>query len=119
MLFRSELIINSKAWASLPRDLQLIVKTSATASNLLMLSEFEAKNLEALRTLETRYKVKTREFPAKVIKTLHQYTKITLDEIAAKDKLFSKVYNAYEQFRTSNDAWNSISEAAYARARKL
>ena len=114
-----ELIINSKAWASLPRDLQLIVKTSAIASNLLMLSEFEAKNLEALRTLETKYNVKTREFPAEVIKTLHQYTTTTLNELAAKDKQFRKVYDAYEAFRSSNDAWNSISEAAYARARKL
>jgi TRAP-type mannitol/chloroaromatic compound transport system substrate-binding protein len=68
-----ELIINSKAWASLPRDLQLIVQTSAAASNLLMLSEFEAKNLQALRTLKTKYKVTAREFPYEVIKTLNKY----------------------------------------------
>jgi TRAP-type mannitol/chloroaromatic compound transport system substrate-binding protein len=114
-----ELIINSKAWASLPRDLQLIVQTSAAASNLLMLSEFEAKNLEALRTLQTKYKVKTLEFPKDVIQTLHKYTRSTMKELSAKDKQFKMVHDAYETFRANNDAWNGISEAAYAKARKL
>jgi TRAP-type mannitol/chloroaromatic compound transport system substrate-binding protein len=85
----------------------------------MMLSEFEAKNLEALRTLQTKYKVETREFPKEVIKTLHQYTRTVMKELSAKDKQFKKVHDAYEAFRSNNDAWNSISEAAYAKARKL
>ena len=52
-----ELTINKKAWESLPPQLKLIVETAAAASNLKMLSEFEAKNLEALNTLKTKYKV--------------------------------------------------------------
>ncbi len=114
-----ELTINSKAWESLPDDLKLIISTSATASNLWMLSEFEAKNLEALRELQTKYKVKTYEYPADVIRALRRYAKVVLEENAAKDKTFRKVYEAYDKFRANNDAWNEISEAAYAKARKL
>ena len=113
-----ELIINRKAWESLPKDLQLVIQTAAAASNIWMLSEFESKNLQALRTLQTKYKVKTYEYPRDVIRQLRKYTKQVLDEEARKDKTFKKVYRAYETFRANNDAWNAISEAAYAKARK-
>ena len=114
-----ELTINKKAWESLPDDLKLIVKNAAAASNLWMLSEFESKNLEALRELQTKYKVKTYEYPKDVVATLRKYAKEVMEENAAKDKTFKKVYKAYESFRTNNDAWSEISEAAYAKVRKL
>ncbi len=113
-----ELIVNRKAWGSLPKDLQLVIQTAAAASNIWMLSEFESKNLQALRTLQTKYRVKTYEYPRDVIRQLRKYTKQVLDEEARKDKTFKKVYTAYKKFHTNNDAWNAISEAAYAKARK-
>ena len=114
-----ELMINEKAWKSLPKDLQLIVKTAAMAVNLNMLSEFEARNLEALQTLKNKYKVNVIAFPDEVIKQLHKFTQEVLTEEAAKDAKFKKVYEAYEAFRQSNSAWSEISEGAYARALKL
>jgi TRAP-type mannitol/chloroaromatic compound transport system substrate-binding protein len=114
-----ELSINKKAWDTLPNDLKRIVETAAASSNLWMLSEFEARNLESLRTLQNKYKVKTYAFPDPVIKKLKTYTKEVLSEEAAKDPAFRRVYTAYEKFRANNDAWSGISEAAYARARKI
>jgi TRAP-type mannitol/chloroaromatic compound transport system substrate-binding protein len=113
-----ELIINKQAWESLPKHLQLIIKTATAASNLWMLSEFEAKNLEALHTLTDKYNVKVEEFPADVISTLRKLTQQTLEEEADKDASFKKVYQAYQTFSQSNSTWNAISEAAYARAVK-
>jgi len=46
-------------------------------------------------------------------------TKLVLNEEAAKDATFKKIYRAYEKFRKNNEAWNEISEATYAKARKL
>jgi len=114
-----ELIINKEAWEKLPQELQLIVQTAATASNLQMLSEFEANNLDALNTLTNKHKVQIFEFPAEVLKELHKLTLQTLKEEAQKDALFKKVYAAYSVFSKNNDAWNAVSEAAYARALKL
>lgn len=111
-----ELTINKTAWEALPNNLRLIVENATAASNLWMLSEFEARNLEALHTLKNRYKVKVSEFPDEVIVELKRLTGQTLDEEAAKDKTFKKVYRAYQEFSKSNAAWNSISEAAYAKA---
>ena len=113
-----ELTINKAAWDKLPKHLQLIVANAAAASNLWMLSEFEAKNLEALHTLKNKYKVEIEEFPQDVLGALRKLTRQTLDEEAAKDADFKKIYLAYQAFSKNNSAWNEISEAAYARALK-
>jgi TRAP-type mannitol/chloroaromatic compound transport system substrate-binding protein len=112
-----ELIVNKRAWDSLPEDLQLVVETVAAACNVLMLAEFETRNLEALETLKSRYKVEVLEFPAEVIAELKKLTQQTLDEDAAQDPVMKKVYEQYKAFMKTNDAWSVISETAYARAR--
>ncbi len=113
-----ELIVNAKAWASLPDDLKLIVETAARASSLSMFSEFEAQNLKALNTLKNKYNVEVLQFPPDVLRELHRLSNETLNEWAAKDAQFKKVYEAYKKFRVNNDAWNAISESAYAEALK-
>ena len=77
------------------------------------------RNLEALRTLQEKYKVQIEAFPADVLQQLRQFTKQTLNEEAEKDATFKKVYDAYSAFRKTNDSWSSISEAAYAKALAL
>ena len=114
-----ELTINSKAWAELPEKYQLMIETAAAAANSWMLSEFEARNLEALHELKEKHKVKVLPFPDDVIKKLKKLTQETLEAEAAKDASFKQIYQAYNTFRDSNDAWGDISEAAYARALKL
>ena len=114
-----ELIVNQKAWDSLPADLQQLVRIAAMASNVRMLSEFEAKNLEALETLKSRFNVNVLELPADVLIELRRLTKETLDEEAAKDATFKRVRDHYQAFMERNDAWNAISESAYARALNL
>lgn len=111
-----EMTINREAWDELPRDLKLLVENAAMASNIWMLSEFEARNLEALDTLKTRYKVQVRAFPRDVIAELRRLTKETLEEEADKDETFKMVYDKYRRFMADNDAWRAISEAAYADA---
>ena len=114
-----ELIINSAAWDSLPADLKLIISNTAAATSVWMFAEFEARNLQALRKMQTEHKVVIQEFPAEVLRGLRKYTQEVLDEEAAKDATFKKVYQAYSAFRKEHDAWNAISEQAYARAMKL
>lgn len=114
-----ELTVNHKAWQSLPKELQMIIENAAAASNVWMLSQFEARNLEALHTLKSKYKVKTYEFPKPVLRHLKKMTDVVLKEQAAKDKTFARVWKEYEKFRKGNDAWNALSEAAYARVKDL
>ncbi|MDR2878285.1 MAG: TRAP transporter substrate-binding protein [Chromatiales bacterium] len=112
-----EMIINKRAWESLPEDLQRIVETAAQASNVLMLAEFETRNIEALETLKTRYKVEVLALPTDVIAELRRLTQLTLEEEAKSDPIFKKVWEHQRAFMQTNDAWGRISEIAYARTR--
>lgn len=114
-----ELTINSKAWSELPEQYQIMVENAAASANNWMLSEFEARNPEALRELKEKHKINVLPFPDDVLKTLKQLTQKTLDAEAASDQDFKRIYQAYKTFRANNDAWGDISEAAYARALKL
>jgi len=111
-----ELLINNSAWQQLPEDLQLIVENAAAASNIWMLSEFEAKNLAALKTLREEHKVQILPFPDDVIQQLRKFTEEALNEQAAKDATFAKVLTAYRAFASGNAEWSALSEAAYAQA---
>ncbi len=112
-----ELIANLQAYNALPKDLQKIIEVAAAASNIWMLSQFEAKNLAALQKLMDKDKVKLFAFPDEVIQELHKLTIEVLDEEAQKDMQFKKIYEAYAKFSSENDRWNVLSDAAYQKAR--
>ncbi|MDH3934276.1 MAG: TRAP transporter substrate-binding protein, partial [Gammaproteobacteria bacterium] len=65
-----ECMINQAAFETLPADLQSIVMTACKAVNLDMLSEFTARNNQALQTLVNEHKVELREFPKPVLDKL-------------------------------------------------
>ncbi len=111
-----ELLVNRKAWESLPKDLQTIVSVAAAQSNLLGLSEFDAKNGLALNDLVTKYNVRVLQFPAEIIRALHKLSAETLEQIAAQDPMFSKVYSSFKTFAGKIDAWTEIGEKAYMEA---
>lgn len=108
-----ELSINERAWNSLPADLQAIITHAAESENLLMFSEMEQKNMSALEELKARPNVHLHRFPDEVLTKLKQLTKETLDEEAAANPKFKRVYEAYEAFREQDDQWSAISEEAY------
>ncbi|HEC18495.1 MAG TPA: TRAP transporter substrate-binding protein [Gammaproteobacteria bacterium] len=113
-----ELNVNAKAWASLSPDLQKAIENAAAASNGWMLAQFEAKNLEALAKLKNEHHVQVYPFPDDVIAELRKLSREVLEEEAAKDVDFKRIYEAYKTFAANNDSWNELSEAAYAKARK-
>ena len=111
-----ELIINSKAWAQLPEDLQKMVEVATQTLNQKIYAEFEALNLKALQELKEKYHVEVLAFPPEVLKELKRLTVETLEENAASDASFKKVYEAYKKFQADNAAWHSISDDAYSQA---
>jgi TRAP-type mannitol/chloroaromatic compound transport system substrate-binding protein len=109
-----ELIVNKQAWETLPPDLQRLIEVASEAINQWMFNQFETMNLNALQELKEG-KTEVLEFPADVMAELHRLSFETLEEEAAKDPDFKKVYDAYQAFRKRNDEWNAISDTAYER----
>ena len=114
-----ECMINKDAWNSLPDDLKAIVEAATYKSNIWMLSEFESKNNAALRELVDVHKVQLKEFPKPVIKALRKLSQEVLEEQAASDPAFKKVYDAFLAFQKNIYGWNKLSEEPYQKLKEL
>jgi len=108
-----EFLINAKALAELPKDLQKIVEVAARAVNQDMLDEYNARNNVALKTLVGKHHVKLREFPPEVMKALKEYTNEVLAEQVASDAGFAKVWQSYSEFLMSMREYNDLTLKAY------
>ncbi|MFQ5990761.1 MAG: TRAP transporter substrate-binding protein, partial [Candidatus Methylomirabilales bacterium] len=108
----SEVIINKKAWDSLDKDLQAIVRAAATEANLRAISWADANNAEALDEMIRKHGVKLRLLPKDVIRELRGRTAQVLEE-ANKDPMSRKVFASYKKFQEKWSRWAGISEATY------
>jgi TRAP-type mannitol/chloroaromatic compound transport system substrate-binding protein len=114
-----ECMINEKALKALTPDLQAIVVHACKMVNLDMLSEYTARNNEALDTLKNKHKVHVRKLPDDVLKKLRQLSDEVINELVAKDALAKKVFTSFAKFRTQAIAWHDISERSYFNSRSL
>lgn len=114
-----ECFINRKAYEALPKDLQSVVTNACKVANLDLLSEYTARNNQALDTLVNEHGVDLRRFPDDVLKELHAISNQVVAEIAEKDAASRKVYDSFSKFRDQVVAWHDVSERAYLNARVL
>ncbi|MFT7299739.1 MAG: TRAP-type mannitol/chloroaromatic compound transport system substrate-binding protein [Porticoccus sp.] len=114
-----ELIVNKQAFSSLPEDLQAIIEGAARAVNQDMLDDYTAHNNSALDELINTHGVDVRPLPDEVLTELNRMTQKVLEEIAAEDPGFKKVYDSQKAFKKQAIKYHKISEQAYYRAREL
>jgi TRAP-type mannitol/chloroaromatic compound transport system substrate-binding protein len=112
-----EALINEKAFNGLPEDLQACVLMACKAANMDMISEYTARNNQALNTLVNIHKVKVLPLPDDVLRKL--LSEEVVLELANKDALSRKIYDSVSQFRTQVIQWGAISEQAFLKARLL
>lgn len=114
-----EMIINAKAYKSLPENLQAILDVAIREMNGDVLSLYTARNNAALRELVDKKGVKLRRFPDDVLKRLHKMSEKTVKELAQKDEMAAKVYKSYQAFSDDVIPYTKISEKAYLEARAV
>ncbi len=114
-----EAMINKKAFESLPKDLQAIVRSACRVANQGLLAEYTARNPGALRTLIEEHHVDLRRYPDDVLAQLRRISDEVVAELGAKDDFSRKVYASYSKFYKDAAAWSRISELAYLKAREL
>jgi len=103
-----ESIINAEAFASLPADLQAIVVNACKAANIDMLSDFEAKNGQALKNLVEEHGVELRPFPDEVLAELKRASLEVIEEQAASDEMSGKVWNSMKSYMAQVRPWTEI-----------
>ena len=94
-----ECFLNKEIFDSLPEDLQNIITGAAKIANLDMLSEYIARNNEALKILKDKHKVNIMPLPDEVLEMLHNISNEVISEIAKKDKFSMQVYDSYKNFQ--------------------
>ena len=112
-----ELIVNKKAFMSLPEDLQAIVRVAADHANQTMMDEYAARNPEALETLEKKYNVKVIPFPQDVLEEFKRISDEVLQELAGRSDLGKRVYASYRSFRDRSRRYLDVTERAFLESR--
>jgi len=112
-----EFLINKDAYATLPADLQAIVRVAAKAVNDDMLAEYTTRNQSALVELIEKHHVDVRPFPADVLQTLKALSHEVVAEVAVGDPMSAKVYESFASYRDKVKAYHTVSEQAYINAR--
>ncbi len=114
-----ECIVNLDAWNALSENFQAIVRIACQATNIDMISEFMARNPIALAQLAQDDSIQILKFPDSVLVGLKSLTMEVLEEIAAEDAIFAKVWASYRTFMEQSRPWQEISEQAYLATRAL
>ena len=111
--------LNKDVWGDLTADHQAIIAAACGAENNRMLSEYTAKNATALHTLVHKHKVNVRRQPKVVLSAIAKAADEVVANAGASDDLAKRVYKSYMKFRKDVSGWTSVSETAFAAARKL
>ncbi|MFV1984768.1 MAG: TRAP transporter substrate-binding protein [Thiohalomonadales bacterium] len=112
-----EAIVNKKALEALPPDLESIVQTACKAINLDMLSEYTARNNDALEILVNKHNVKLLPYPVDVLNELRNVSDEVIQDIATRSPVNKKVYDSFVKYRDQVTQWHKVSEQAYLNAR--
>ena len=83
------------------------------------MAEFNANNALSLRRLRDEATIKIEKFDDSLLKAFLQISKDVVAETGTTDDLSRKIYNSYEQFRSSIMDWSDIAERAFLNARAL
>jgi TRAP-type mannitol/chloroaromatic compound transport system substrate-binding protein len=111
--------INLDAWNALTDSQRAVIERGAAATNMLMLSEFQARNDAALQALINEHKVDLRKYPDAVLNQIGARAGEVLQDIASRDALSKSTFEAIVKFRRTALRWTNTSEGAFAKARAL
>ena len=107
-----ECIINKDAYNSLSDQHKSIIDIACKAANVDMISDYMAKNYQALEFFK-KEKVQIKQFPAEVLSKLNKISDEILLELSQKNNLSKKVYDSYVNFLSRVRPWTLISEDGY------
>ncbi len=105
--------VNKDEWAKLPKGYQEAISTASTATSLVMQASYDAKNPPAFaRLLEAG--VQVRPFPADLMEAAEQFSFELMENEAASNPSYNKIFSAFKEFREQSYRWFSAAENTYA-----
>lgn len=108
-----EALVNLKEWEKLPKEYQEVFKTAAHEANMSMLTQYDARNGEALNRLVAGG-TKLIPYSKDILQAAQKASFELLDENADKDPTFKQVYEQWKTFREKIYKWNRVNELSFA-----
>jgi TRAP-type mannitol/chloroaromatic compound transport system substrate-binding protein len=105
--------VNKDEWAKLPPEYQDIFRAAAKEAEVLMQAKYDTLNPAALERLLASG-VQTRPFADDIMIKAHQTAIQLLEETAAGDGEYKKVYDQWKKARAASFKWFGTAEAAYS-----
>jgi len=103
-------MIGIKQWEKLPKEYQAAVEAASFEAHTVMQAQYDARNPAALARL-LKSGVKLRSFPKAIMDASYKATMEVMQEQAAKNPKFKKIYDPWKVFRQNQNQWNSVAEA--------
>ncbi|MES2126838.1 MAG: TRAP transporter substrate-binding protein [Pseudomonadota bacterium] len=104
------LYINIKEWEKLPKEYQNAVEAAAYEAHVVMQAEYDHKNPIALARL-LKGGTKLRSFSKEIMDACYKAAHEVMEEEAAKNAKFKKVYEPWKRYRQDQNTWASVAEA--------
>lgn len=104
-----ELLINQKAFDSLPADLQAILSEAARAASQDMLDDYVYHNALALDELKQQGTLLKR-FPDEVLDAMQRESAVVLGELAAQSELNGRIWASMQAFQAQVSQMHKVSE---------
>jgi TRAP-type mannitol/chloroaromatic compound transport system substrate-binding protein len=104
-----ELLVGTKAWASLPKEYQAILEAACAEAYVWMLSKYDALNPAALKRLIANGVILS-PFSNEILAACFKASEENYEEVASKNAKFRKIYEPWKKFRAEQFEWLSIAE---------
>jgi len=101
--------VNKAEWAKLPKEYQEAFTAAAYEANVTTLAEYDHKNPAALSRLLASG-VKLRSFSDEILDEAYKASLALYEDEAAKNPAFKKIYESYNAYRKTQNAWFSVAE---------
>ncbi|MBA5639585.1 TRAP transporter substrate-binding protein [Duganella sp. LX20W] len=102
--------INHKEWDKLPKEYQAAIEAASYECHVVMQAEYDAKNPAALARL-LKAGIKLHTFSKDIMDEAYKVTQQVMEEEAAKNAKFKKIYEPWKRFRQDQNQWASVAEA--------
>lgn len=106
-------MVNLDAWGKLPSAYQDALTVAAAEANVGMLASYDAKNPVALKRLLADG-VELRPFALDILEAAHAQSFAIMEENAAQDPGYRKVFEAFKTFRSESYTWFGLAERAFS-----
>jgi len=102
--------INIKEWEKLPKLYQAAIEVASYECHVVMQAEYDTKNPAALARL-IKNGAKLHTFSRPIMDAAFKHSQAVMEEEAARNAKFRKIYEPWKRFRQDQNMWASVAEA--------